>query len=76
MTSSDTRPATGFDHRPGYPMSFHPADKHIRVVFAETTIDDSTRALIMLEDGHAPVYYFERDEVRMDLLSRTAHSSH
>ena len=76
MTSSDTRPAPGFDRRPGYPMSFHPAAKHIRVVFGETTIVDAACAMIMLEDGHAPVYYFERDEVRMDLLSRTAHSSH
>lgn len=76
MTSSDARPAPGFDRQPGYPMSFQPADKHIRVVFAETTIVDAARAMIMLEDGHAPVYYFERDEVRMDLLSRTTHSSH
>ena len=74
--TSDTRPARGFDRRPGYPMSFQPTDKHIRVVFTETTIVDAVRAMIMLEDGHAPVYYFEPDEVRMDLLSRTAHSSH
>ena len=76
MTSSNARPVPGFDHRPGYPMSFRPADKHVRVVFGETTIVDATRAMVMLEDGHAPVYYFEQDEVRMDLLSRTAHSSH
>ena len=77
MTStSDARPARGFDRRPGYPMSFRPADKHIRVEFAGTTIVDSTRAMVMLEDGHPPVYYFGRDEVRMDLLSRTAHSTH
>ena len=76
MTPSDTRPARGFDRRPGYPMSFHAADKHIRVVFAGTTLVDADLAMIMLEDGHAPVYYFTRDEVRMDLLSRTTHSTH
>ena len=76
MTSSNNRPASGFDRRPGYPMSFQPADKHIRVVFAETSIVDAARAMIMLEDGHAPVYYFEPDEIRMDLLSRTVHSTH
>ncbi len=75
MTSSDARPVPGFDHRPGFPMSFHPATAHIRVVFAGTTIADAAHAMIMLEDGHAPVYYFARDEVRMDLLSRTTHSS-
>jgi uncharacterized protein (DUF427 family) len=56
-------------------MSFQPAAEHVRVVFAGTTIVDATHAMIMLEDGHAPVYYFPRDEVRMDLLSRTTHSS-
>ena len=77
MTSSDAaRPAPGFDRQPGYPMSFQLAVRHIRVVFAGTTIVDAAHAMIMLEDGHAPVYYFAHDEVRMDLLSRTTHSSH
>ena len=76
MKSSDIRTATGFEPCAGFPMSFRPADKHIRVVFAGTTIVDAAHAMIMLEDGHAPVYYFPRDEVRMGLLSRTAHSSH
>ena len=57
-------------------MSFHRAGKHIRVVFAGTTIVDAAHAMVMLEDGHAPVYYFARDEVRMDFLSRTTHSTH
>ena len=56
-------------------MSFHPATGQIRVVYAGTTIVDAAHAMIMLEDGHAPVYYFARDKVRMDLLSRTTHSS-
>ena len=76
MTSSDSSPVPGFDRRPGYPMSFQPIEKHIRVVFAGTTIVDAARAMVMLEDGHAPVYYFGRNEVRMDLLSRTTHSTH
>ena len=76
MTLSDAHSAPGFERRPGYPMSFQPAVGRIRVVFAGTTIVDATHAMIMLEDGHAPVYYFGRDEVRMDLLSRTTHSTH
>lgn len=75
MTSSDTRPAPGFDRQPGFPLSFQPAAGHIRVVFAGTAIVDAAHAMIMLEDGHAPVYYFARDEMRMDLLHRTTHSS-
>ena len=76
MTSSDARPAPGFDRRPGYPMSFRPAVRHVRVVFAGATVVDAAHAMIMLEDGHAPVYYFAREEVRMDLLTPTDHASH
>jgi len=76
MTSNETRLALGFSRRPGFPMSFQRATGHIRVVFEGTTIVDAAHAMIMVEDGHAPVYYFARDEVRMDLLSRTNHSSH
>jgi uncharacterized protein (DUF427 family) len=76
MTLSDACPAPGFSRRPGFPMSFQPAVGHIRVVFAGTTVVDAAHAMIMLEDGHAPVYYFAPDEVRMDLLSRTTHSSY
>ena len=76
MSSNDAHPALGFARRPGYPMSFRPSDKHLRVVFADTTIVDATHAMVMLEDGHMPVYYFRRDEVRMDLMDRTSHSTH
>ena len=43
---------------------------------AGQTIVDARRAMVMHEDGHAPVYYFERKEVRMDLLTPTDHASH
>jgi len=76
MKPKDTPPARGFVRRPGYPLAFQPADRPVRIEFDGVTIVDSAHAMLMLEDGHAPVYYFERDEVRMDLLSRTNHSSH
>lgn len=75
MTSNNALPAHGFDRQPGFPLSFQPATERIRVVYAGTTIVDAAHAMIMLEDGHAPVYYFARDEIRMDLLNRTTHSS-
>jgi len=76
MKLSDSLSARSFEQRPGYPMSFKPAAKRIRAEFAGTTIVDAARAMVMLEDGHRPVYYFSRDEVRMDLLNSTTHSSH
>ncbi len=76
MSSNESQPISGFEHRPGFPMSFQPAGKRIRAEFAGETVVDATHAMVMLDDGHRPVYYFARDEVRMDLLSRTDHSSH
>ena len=76
MTTNNAPAAVGFDRRPGFPMSFQPVAKRVRVVFAGTTIVDAAHAMVMDEDGHAPVYYFARSDVRMDLLSRTSHSSH
>jgi uncharacterized protein (DUF427 family) len=75
MTSSNIHLAPAFDRQPGFPLSFQPATERMRVVFAGTQIVDATRAMVMHEDGHAPVYYFARDEIRMDLLHRTTHSS-
>ena len=75
MTSSDEHPA-GFDHRPGFPMSFRPAGGRVRVIFAGTVVADTAHAMVMQETGHEPVYYFAPDAVRMDLLIPTAHASH
>ena len=50
--------------------------ERIRVVVGGVTIADSTRARRVLETAGAPVYYIPRDDVRMDLLTRTAHSTH
>jgi len=76
MTQNDPRSARAFEHRPGYPMSFEPVQRRVRALFAGTTVADSARAMLMREDGHAPVYYFPREDVRLDLLTRTQHSSH
>ena len=69
-------PSSGFEPRPGYPMSFKAANKNIRVSFADTIIVDTDRAMVMHEDGHAPVYYFAREDINMQLLTPTSHLSH
>ncbi|MBT6272932.1 MAG: DUF427 domain-containing protein [Chromatiales bacterium] len=70
-----TQSEHGFERQPGFPISFHPANKRIRVTFAGATVVDSVRAMVMDEDGHQPVYYFAPDEIQMALLGRTPHSS-
>ena len=45
-----------------------PVPHRIRALFGGEAIVDSTRAKLLHETGHLPVYYFPRDDVRMDLL--------
>jgi uncharacterized protein (DUF427 family) len=34
-------------------------------------VADSTRTLLLLEEGHQPVYYFPLEDVRTDLMTPT-----
>jgi len=42
----------------------------------DALVVDSRHAHLLRETGHMPVYYFPREDVRMDLLERTDHSTH
>ena len=44
-------------------------------MFAGTTVADSNNALVMEEEGHPPVFYIPKQEVRMDLMTGTSQSS-
>ena len=52
-----------------------PTPRRIRATFGGETIVDTTRAVIMYETRHQPVYYFPMSDVRMDLLEETDHST-
>ena len=45
------------------PPLVQPTAKHIEVVFGGMVIADTTRALRVLEAGHAPVYYIPLEDV-------------
>lgn len=68
--------APGFAKRPDYKLLFEPTEKRVRVQLGGQTVADSTATLLVLEQGHTPVYYFPRDDVRMDLLTPTDRSTH
>jgi len=59
-----------------YRVSFDPCPSRVAVEFNGVKVADSTRAMIMRETRLAPVYYFPRSDVRMDLLNRTRHHSY
>lgn len=50
--------------------------KRVRVMFNGKTVADTLGALLMLETGRMPVYYFPKEDVRTELLEGTAHRTH
>ncbi|ADI14422.1 DUF427 domain-containing protein [Truepera radiovictrix] len=57
------------------PPKLEPTTRHLRVAFAGVTVAETRRALRVLETSHPPVYYFPPEDVRLDLLERTARST-
>ena len=70
-----TGPAPGFVKNPDYQVRVKPAPARIRVMLGGTAIANSGDALTQFETDHKSVYYFPRDDVRMDLLIATDHDS-
>jgi len=53
-------------------LTITPLDKRVTVVLDGETVADTTRALLLEEQGIAlPRYYLPREDVRMDLLVPT-----
>jgi uncharacterized protein (DUF427 family) len=50
--------------------------KRVRVVFGGETLADSRRAKLMHEAGLLPIYYFPKEDVRMELLEESDHTTH
>lgn len=69
-------PAPGFTKNSGHRVSMEPSPRRVRVMVDGQTVADSTRMMMMHESNHLPVYYFPLDDVRMDLMSATEHTTH
>lgn len=61
---------------PAHRLWFEPSPRRVRAVFGGETVADSRRARLLHETGLLPVYYFPRDDVRMDLLEPIERSTH
>ena len=66
----------GYPFHPGYSVDVEVSPRQVRVVFAGEEIVRTTGALLVHETAHVPVYYFPQADVRMDLMTRTDHSTH
>ena len=69
-------PPSSWPKNPHYGMDLVPLPFRVRAVLAGETVIDSNRAQVMFELGHAPVYYFPKEEVRLELARRNDHATH
>jgi adenylate cyclase len=60
----------------GYRLSLESEPRRIRAEFRGETIADSGAVLVMHETRLAPVFYFPRGDVRMDLLAKSDRTTH
>ena len=56
-------------------VRMEPFGPRVRGVLNGETIVDSDRMLLMFEVDHLPVYYFPIEDVRMDLLEASEHTT-
>ena len=61
---------------PARRIRIEPSPKHVRAMANGRTVADSLAALLLLESGHRPVYYFPRADVRTELLVPSNHRTH
>jgi len=58
------------------PLAFVASGTVLTVVHKGTTLAQSSDAIIVHEQGHRPVSYFPRQDVRLDVLAAIDHSTH
>lgn len=61
---------------PDHPITISPTSERVRVSFNGQVVADTMRALVLKETTYKPIYYIPREDARMELFERTAHSSH
>jgi uncharacterized protein (DUF427 family) len=61
---------------PDHPITIAANPKRVRVLYEGHLIADSPRALVLREASYRPAHYIPREDVAMDFLNRTIHSTH
>ncbi len=72
-TLAESPPAQAHE---GYRISLESDPRRIRAEFQGETVADSANVLVMHETRLAPVFYFPREDVRMELLVKSDHHTH
>jgi uncharacterized protein (DUF427 family) len=71
----EDEPRVGHPHDPFKRISVHASDRHVRVSLGDTVLGDTTRALMLLETHLPPRWYLPMEDVRLDLLVPSNHTS-
>ncbi len=61
---------------PDHSVEVEPSGVRAKVDFGGEVIAESGRTLLLREDRHEDVYYFPKEDVRMDMLTPTDRSTH
>lgn len=69
-------PPSSWGRNPGYKIDLEPVPARLRVELGGEAVTESENAQVMYELGHAPVYYFSREDARMDLLTPSDYHTH
>tara|TARA_B100000676_G_scaffold303279_1_gene353574 strand:+ start:7819 stop:8661 length:843 start_codon:yes stop_codon:yes gene_type:complete len=72
----DTDSSPGWRHNPEYEIELEIVPAEVSVTCGGVAIVRTTRALLVMELGHGPVYYLPRDDVDWSLFKRTDHGSY
>lgn len=64
------------ERNPDHHVRVEQSPKWVRVVAGGHVVADSKRVQLLRETGHTPVYYFPREDVRMEYLEPTDRDSH
>jgi len=70
-----SNPAPGFERNPDHKINIVPDDRRVRVMFGGEVIAETTSARFLHEADYPAVPYIPLEDVRADLLERTAHGS-
>ena len=62
--------------KPSYEIRIEDCPRRVRATYNGVPVADSAQAKLLTEGQLAPVHYFPREDVRMDLLHATAHRTY
>jgi uncharacterized protein (DUF427 family) len=76
MAAIAANPAPGWTQKPEHRVDLHPESRRVRVTYAGAVIADTNSALRVEETGHGPVMYIPAKDMRLDLMTKTGHSTY